>query len=260
MGQGKSITFVVAVNKRDVLEANFEASPCLQGQHQHQIILQEGFRSAPIAYNDAIYKSVNDLIVFCHQDMYFPEHWIEQLQATVQRLEEQGAPWGVLGCSGVTRDRRYLGLVYSVGIGIIGTSSEPAEVQTLDEIVLVIRKSSGLRFDQNLPHFHLYGADICLRASAKSLKSYAISALCVHNTLQGSILPDEFYECCSYMKRTWKKELPIQTTCIRITKFNLPIYRRRLREAYERLSHRTPALPARVSDVRLILKGFEGRI
>jgi hypothetical protein len=202
-----------------------------------------------VAYNDAIDKSVNDLIVFCHQDVFFPGPWISQLQDIVDHLNKQNPNWGVLGCSGVTKDNQLRGHVYSTGIGIIGVPSEPAEVQTLDEIVLVLRKSSGLRFDENLPHFHLYGADICLRAALRGMKSYAISAFCVHNTHADFKLSKEFYACCGYMRRAWREHLPIQTTCIRISSSNLPVHVRRLKEVYVRYIKRSQHKFMRFEDV-----------
>lgn len=246
----KAITFVVCVNKRDILDRNFLASPGLLAPHPHphQIILQEGFTSATAAYNDAIDKSVNDLIVFCHQDMFFPAPWISQLASILDSLQSRDPNWGVLGCCGITSDGRLRGYVYSLGVGIIGGPGEPAEIQTLDEIVLILRKSSGLRFDGKLPHFHLYGTDICLRAATRRMKSYAISALCVHNTFQDFDLPKEFFECCQYVKRKWKQFLPIRTTCIRITASNIPIYVRRFKQLYfKHIRHRDKKV-FRVSD------------
>jgi hypothetical protein len=130
----------------------------------------------------------------------------------------------------------------------------PQPVQTLDEVVLILRKSSGLRFDESLPHFHFYGTDICLRVSKRGMASYAISAFCIHNTNEPLVLPAEFYQCGKHIKRTWGDCLPIQTTCIRITKFNIPIYLRRLREAYLRHFRRKEIGGARVKDVRRIVK------
>ena len=240
---------------RDILEKNFLKSPCLCDTHPRQVLLQENFTSAALAYNDAIDKSVNDLIVFCHQDIFFPDAWVSQLQAAIRYLESHYPKWGVLGCSGTTRDGDYRGYVYSLGVGYIGKPSEPAEVQTLDEIVLIMRKSSGLRFDETLPHFHLYGADICLRAAMQGMKSYAISAFCVHNTNMDYRLSDEFYEGCEHIRRRWKELLPIQTTCIRITKVNMPIYWRRFRERCLRyIRSRKQHKVTRVSDVKRLFE------
>lgn len=268
----KPITFVVAVSssgnwssqktgapKRDILEKNFLASPCLLGPHPHQIILQEDFSCAGKAYNDAIDKSVNELIVFCHQDMFFPEPWISQLQDIVARLNTQDINWGVLGCCGATPDGQVHGLIYSTGIGIIGVASEPTEVQTLDEIVVILRKSSGLRFDEGLPHFHLYGADICLRAAVQGMKSYAISAFCLHNTYANFNLSKEFYECCRYMKRVWRKSLPVQTPCIRITSSNIPIYLRRLKQIYFKHIRRKEHEVLRSGDVTQVFEELTRR-
>src|ERR1700722_4555641 len=53
----------------------------------------------------------------------------------------------------------------------------PAQVATLDELVLVVRGDSGLRFDPALG-FHVYGADICLQARELGLAVVAMGALC----------------------------------------------------------------------------------
>ncbi len=239
MPSGTSVTFVVALGSRAIFENNFLASPCLRGARHYQILVQEGFSSAGKAYNDAIDKSSNDLIVICHADIILPENWLLQLDRALGHLETSDPLWGVLGCSGVAVDGHHWRYIYTSGLGISGERYEqPVAVRTLDEIVLVLRKSSGLRFDPALPHYHLYGTDICLRAAKRGMKSYSISAFCIHNTHQNLILAKEFYECSRYIRRAWEEELPIQTTCIRITKLNLPIYARRLREAYLRYIRR----------------------
>jgi hypothetical protein len=247
------ITFVVAVNDREIFENNFLASPSLRGAHDHEIVVQEQFVSAAKAYNDALGRSSNDLIIFCHQDVYLPKTWLSDLKQALNYLDVYDPNWGTLGCSGMTVHRRHWRYVYSSGLGLSGDPlSHPEPVQTLDEIVLIMRKSSGLRFDEHLPHFHLYGTDICLRAAQMGMKSYAISAFCIHNTQQNLILPPEFYDCCGHIKRVWKDCLPIQTTCVRITKFSGSILARRLRETYLRHIRRKEVGGIRAKDVRLL--------
>jgi glycosyltransferase involved in cell wall biosynthesis len=248
------LTFVIAVNNKQLFESNFLASPCLSGSHSHQILVQEGFSSASIAYNDAIDRSTNDLIVFVHQDMIFPELWLLDLQRALDSLERTDPQWGVLGCYGETLDGNGRGYIYSGGLGVMGKPMDrPAPVQTLDEIVLILRKSSGLRFDEDLPHFHFYGADICMAAAARGWKSYAISAFCVHNTQQNFVLPKEFYESYRHVKRRWKNSLPIRTTCVTMTKFDIYMYRKRIQEAYLRFILRKEIGAFRVKDGRALL-------
>lgn len=259
MTDAQRLTFAVAVNNRELLENNLLASPCLRGPHDFQVLIQEGFSSAARALNDAITRSRNDLIVFCHQDIFLPEAWLSELQCALDYLEREDPNWGVLGCYGETLDDNGRGYVYSSGRGIVGRPFErPAPVQTLDEIVLILRKSSGLRFDDCLPHFHLYGTDICLRAAKMGMRSYAISAYCLHNTHQTLVLPKEFYESCKHVKRVWKDYLPIQTTCIRITRFSLPLYYRRLREFHLRHVRQREFGGTRVQNPQQLLEQFPG--
>ncbi len=251
----RTFTFVAAVNNRTVLETNLLASPCLRNSSGHEMLIQEGFRSAGKAYNDAIRKSRNEYMIFVHQDIVLPEQWLGQLENALEYLEEKDPGWGVLGCFGKTRDEGGRGCVYQSGVGMIGEPFQhPAPVQTLDEIVLILRRSSGLMFDENLPHFHLYGTDICLRAGQLGRSSYAIPAFCIHNTNQGFILPKEFYECYWRVKRTWKSQLPVQATCIRITRSNLAMWKRRLYEVYFRLSRRDASAGIRVRDPKELMR------
>jgi hypothetical protein len=258
MSQDERITFVAAVNNQAVFESNFLSSTCFRDAHSHQILVQERFASAAYAYNDAIRRSVNDLIVFAHQDVSFPAAWTSQLQDSRRQLETSDPNWGVLGCYGETSNDNGRGCVYSPGRGILGKwFTRPEPVQTLDEIVLIIRRSSGLIFDERLPHFHLYGAGICMSAAARGMKSYAIPAFCIHNTEQTLILPKEFYECCARFKRLWFDNLPIQTTCMRFTKAGIPLYQRRLQEVYLRYVARTEFGARRLNDVQDLLLQFD---
>jgi hypothetical protein len=229
------ITFVSAVNDRKVFENNFLISPIFASPHSHQIIVQSGFPSAAKAYNEAIDKSENDIIVFCHQDIIFPSNWLTNLQRALKYLDGTDPNWGVLGCFGKTSDGADRGHIYMVGLGNSGVAFDhPEPVRTLDEIVLILKKSSGLRFDPSLPYYHLYGLDICLQAAHLGMASYAIPAFCIHNTQFNLVLAPEFYTCYKHVKKRWKRELPILTTCVCVSLSDFDMNKRRLREFYLR--------------------------
>ena len=252
------ITFVTAVNNREIFENNFSISPCFRRPHDHQIIVQENANSAAKAYNDAIDRSVNDLIIFAHQDIVFPPAWLGDLRRALDFLKTADPGWGVLGCFGITADEQPRGHIYSGGLGVIGAPLvRPTPVQTLDEIVLVIRKSSGLRFDERLPHFHFYGADLCMQAAAKGMNNYAIPAFCIHNAQFNLVLPSEFYQCYRYMRRKWRGALPINTTCVTVSRFNGSVYKRRFWEICLRNLGRTKIGDTRLKDPRQLLSQFE---
>jgi hypothetical protein len=87
----------------------------------------------------------------------------------------------------------------------------PARVATLDELLLVVRRDSPLRFDPDLG-FHLYGADICLQAAEHGLAVVALAALCHHNSRSVG-LPAAFYRSAEVFARKWSHRLPVATPC-----------------------------------------------
>ncbi len=255
------LTIVVAVNDFEVLRKNFYLSPGIKNDGSYQFIFKRNYRAASLAYNEAIEEAKNEIILFIHQDVYLPEQWFASLKRSLSYFEKKNINWGVLGCFGSRPgETDGIGRVYTTGWGTVGREiNKPEPVQTLDEIVLVIRRSSGLQFDPTLPHFHLYGTDICISAREQGLIPYVIPAFCVHNTNQLLSLPTEFYECYRHIKKRWRKYLPIHTSCIRISRFNGDIHLRRIRELYVRLRHRDAVPAPRVEDPRSLMNaGISG--
>jgi len=171
--------------------------------------------SAPAALNLGIAKADNNIIVCCHQDVIFPEKWTTSLFEQINIIEGTHKNWGVLGIFGIAKNGMRAGNV----IDYCGHSYNlplPAEVQSLDELCLIIRKDSRLRFDEELSGFHLYGADICLEAMAKGLTNFAIDA-CVTHTSPGGKLGPDFYEAEEKLFNKWNGRNPpiptIETTC-----------------------------------------------
>lgn len=238
----ESITFVVAVNDFDVYKRNFMASPILNSAGRKIRVLEKlNYSSASMAYNDALRAADTDLVIFVHQDIFLPNRWLTDLENALMFTRSQKAKIGVLGCYGVTRENTRYGNLYSVGLQrMLGAPfGRPAAVQTLDEIVLILRRSSGLRFDEKLSGFHLYGTDICMQATLKGMENYAIDAFCIHNSKPTLFLPKEFYRCYRYLRKKYWYELPIQTSCIRITRENCHYYRCLLDGLIARLTRRT---------------------
>jgi len=246
-------TIVAAVNDMKVLQKNLCLSPGITNDST-QLIIKRNYQSASLAYNESIEEAENEIIIFAHQDVYLPGTWFASLKQTLDYFEKEMINWGVLGCFGMReKSGRGIGIgrLYSNGWGIVGHEiKNPEPVQTLDEIVLVIKKSSGLRFDPTLPHFHMYGTDICMSAREKGMVSYAIPAFCVHNTNLLLSLPNDFYECYRHIKRRWGKYLPIHTSCMTISRFDKGVHERRIRELYVRLLHKEIMPTYRVEDPR----------
>jgi hypothetical protein len=122
------------------------------------------------------------------------------------------------------------------------------EVRTLDEVVLIIRKASGLRFDEQLPGFHLYGTDLCLEAERRRWKCYSLSAYCIHNSQPYKMLPLAFWKACLYLRRKWASVLPVETPCIEITRWGVPIIRWNIVRALNLATGRDKVIGKRVAD------------
>lgn len=251
----ESFTFAVAVNNTDTLRKNLLLSPGLQPGHKHQILVKEGYSSASEAYNSAIDEAKNEIIIFIHQDIYLPESWFADLAKALSYLDDKKINWGVMGCFGSRRDAHGgLGRVYTNGLGFHGAVlNNPEPIETLDEIVLIIKKSSGLRFDPIMPNFHLYGTDLCLTAQDKGMTNFAFQGFCVHNTNQLLVLPKEFYDCYWYLKKKWEKYLPIYASCLLISRFDKELRIKKLKNLIHKIMRKKRQPLHRVEDPRIFL-------
>jgi len=225
-------SLVVAVNDESLLQHTLMASPAINARCQ--VITKRGFASAGKAYNAGIEEARHDIVVFAHQDVYLPEDWTSNLECALAQLAVDDPNWGVLGSFGVVKGdpEEKRGYCYSTGLkGILGEPfSNPIQTLSLDELLLVVRRSSGLRFDENMPGFHLYGTDICLQADSRNMNSYIIAAFCVHNSNGIRRLPLDFWRSYFYIRKKWWRDLPITTCCTKITKLCLPVGVRIARE------------------------------
>jgi hypothetical protein len=224
-------TVIAAVNNERVLKSCLLNSPDVSSASE--IILQSGYPSAAAAYNQAIDKAQSEILVFVHQDVYLPAGWLASLEKSVAELSNKDPQWAVAGVWGIQRSGERNGYVYCAGLcRKLGSDFErPVEVRTLDELLLVVRKSSGVRFDEKVPGFHMYGTDICLEAQRQGMRSYAISAFCIHNTNGYGMLPWQFWRCYFQMRRKWRSQLPVITPCAEITFWCWPMIRWNLVQA-----------------------------
>jgi len=170
--------------------------------------------SAPSALNEGWKKANGEILVFCHQDVIFPHDWPEQMLRQIAKVEKIHKNWGVLGPYGVSMTGKCVGNV----IDPHRSSCEkrlPVVVQSLDELCLITRRNSGLRFDERLGGFHFYGADICLEAMTNGMTNFAIDA-CVQHLSPGPV-DEAFVEMANRLFRKWSArrspKLVIETTC-----------------------------------------------
>ncbi|MBP9014838.1 MAG: methyltransferase domain-containing protein [Smithella sp.] len=171
--------------------------------------------SIPQALNEGILKATGTILVCYHQDVEFPADWISTLWNQIAIVKRLSYKWGVLGTFGIDTNGVPAGHIIDRGIRC-KSGDLPCRVQSLDECCLIFRKDSGLRFDEQLGGYHLYGADICLTAQTQGFDNYAIDA-CLHHRAAGNKLNESFYQSKDAFIKKWKnKNCPfsvLETTC-----------------------------------------------
>ncbi len=208
-----TLGFIVATNNEELLRKNFLSSKVIRDA-KYPVALQRGYRNIGKAYNDAMAKMDAETLVCLHQDVFLPDGWEQQALAALTNMGTTN--WGVLGVAGaklVGRQAVNVGHALDRGVELVPPEKLPAPIDTLDELLLIIRNDRKLLFDEQIPTAHFYGADICLLASRKGLGCFVISAYCHHNALDYNRDTPEFRLAAKYMQKKWRRRLPFVTTC-----------------------------------------------
>lgn len=173
--------------------------------------------SAAQALNRGISRARGEVLICCHQDIRFPPDWLERLESQLAEIEAKDKRWGVLGTFGKWQKRYYGHVVdHRPGRGRSRCGPLPAVVQTLDENCLILRRDSGLSFDEYMDGFHLYGVDLCLEAMARGLVNYALD--CCVDHFGAGVKDAAFQAQKARLRSKWRRRKrvvgrKIHTTC-----------------------------------------------
>lgn len=171
--------------------------------------------SAAKGLNEGIRKSSHNIIVMCHQDVLFSVEWHKKMLRQLQLIGDKN--FGVVGTYGINiAGTDGVGNVIS-GRRMLLRGDLPALASYLDEHLLVIRRNSGLRFDESLGGFHMYGADLCLQAYMKDMSCYAINARVRHVSDNTGKNNPALAESVKWFVNKWQGRSPFKTyrtTCV----------------------------------------------
>lgn len=190
----EEVSFVTCVNHYDIYTTNVIKSTEAYADRIDYVVIQSP-DSASVGLNEGIEKAKEDIVVCCHQDIFFLNDWLNKMFEQLGMLPE----WGVCGCAGTMEGGQMVGCHSGLGM-----PSYPVPVQTLDCSLIVLSKCNGLHFDEGLLFFHMYGEDIALQANERGLGVYAIHAPVVHNTKWTS--GAGFLESVEYIQKKWKQK------------------------------------------------------
>ncbi|MFU7527428.1 hypothetical protein [Qipengyuania sp. ASV99] len=224
------IHIVAAVNDEEVLQNNLMRSPIIS-EGKAKLNCYRGAASASEAYNKGIDDTSSQIIVFAHQDVFLPQGWEAALRRAIAEIEVKDPNWAIIGAWGVNQDGEYAGHAWSSGLSLrLGQRfDEPVETLCIDEFVIVLRRGSGLHFDEELPGFHLYAADIVLAARAAGMQAYVADIPAIHNSKPVRTYRGGYSQAWFYMRQKWQEFLPVPTLTVPLSRSVLPLLRARLR-------------------------------
>lgn len=211
------LVVAAACSSPEILGANLARSPLLgAGVALHE---EWNAASAAQAYNRALDATTASVVILAHQDVYFPAGWERLLATRIAEVATADPNWGLIGAFGVGLDGAHIGPVWSSSLGMIvgRVPMAPVPVQSFDEMVIVLNRASGLRFDESLPGWHMYGTDIVTQARARGLGAWAVGLPCIHNDRYHEALGPDYVDCYRAMQRKWSARLPLVTPITKIS-------------------------------------------
>lgn len=172
------------------------------------------------AYNEGVYKSKGEYLVFMHDDiLYRTKDW--GLSVIKYLLDEQVGAIGLFGGHYLPKNEAYVGDTHIVS-GVFefqgklqnndrylkGTRS--IAVAALDGVWFSIRKDlfDYISFDEMFSGFHFYDMDICMQINKLDRKLLVVKDILI-NHLSGGVINADFLKNQEQFYRKWDKELPL---------------------------------------------------
>lgn len=210
-GDDVPVTFVACVNDDEQLGANLARSPGLGPDGPHELLVYRGCANAAEGLNAGLAHAAHDFVVFVHQDVYVPAGWATRLVTQWREAERLGGTIGIAGVFGVLNRKVPFDAIGRVvhRDRLLSHRDLPADVDGIDEVLMVVPRSTPLRVDPELG-WHLYGTDLALQARGRDLRVVVLDAPIHHNSLTGRV-PVHYRESERVIARKWPELLPIHT-------------------------------------------------
>lgn len=198
----KRASFVTCVNNEEIYKENVLKSTESYVDRIEYIKVNNP-PSASIGLNEGLRKATEDIVVCCHQDIFFLDNWLDKMFKQLAMIPR----WGVCGCAGTTDKGLGVGTHSGLKMG-----EKPVKVQTVDGSLVILNKKNNLFFDEGLLFFHMYDVDIALQAMERGLNTYVIYAPILHNTKGAS--GEGIVESIRYVQVKWKPKVEVIYTTV----------------------------------------------
>lgn len=213
---GPALFSVVVPTTRDgQLRANVESSPGLH-EVEAQIISYRGARNPAEALSESLAHCDAKWVLFCHQDVYFPQGFGEHLNALLSGVPAEERSTALFGFMGMGVNRETLaceprGFV----IDRLHRADHPESdaALSIDELAIVVARESIHHIDPRLG-WHLWATDLCLTSVCTHKIFPRIVRLPIfHNSVTDYTLPSAFDKSAALLKDKFPQFGPIHTLC-----------------------------------------------
>jgi hypothetical protein len=200
--------------------------------HSSKVIKLEGITRATTGFNSILAEYENDynVIIFLHQDVYLPENWLSRLDAAIDEISTHGR-WGAIGVAGAKPNGKLSCSLWMSALDMLLDCRDDniEEVCALDEVLIAINTDENVRFDKDLPGFHLFGTSIVQDLADRGLKSYSINNPIIHHDKVKGQLDKSYDKAYFYLRKKYKHKLPIFNTVLPIQKLPIALYKRKIK-------------------------------
>ena len=181
----RPISFVV-VRFSEEFDHNIAASRCFSASLNQLVVVDNTatlrHSSLPVAINVGLDRAEHELIIIANEDVYLQEGWQSQLEKCLAHIELHDQDWGIVGVDGIADSGEFLGHWSDPNTCHNSFRKDEyfAQVNTIGDRLILIRRANALRVDPMLPGFHGLGTDLALQAQALGKKCYVVNAPCVY--------------------------------------------------------------------------------
>jgi len=144
--------------------------------------------------NQFLNKAKGKYVILVHQDVEFKFDNVDILINRIDEMNEIDPKWAVLGNTGyhINNMNKQYTRITDPGHNNQKDGSFPSEVSCVDENIMIVKNDLNLMTSNNIGHFHLYGADLCLQATMQGYHNYVIDFHILHKS--GGFPNQSFYD------------------------------------------------------------------
>lgn len=213
--KGSSVSVVVPVNNPKQFINNVASSPGLR-EIGAQLILSKNPCSAAQAWEEGRRHAKHDWIIFCHQDVYFPEGSGIEILSKLAEIPKKERAEKLIGFCGLSESERKETEKSGLAIDRVYLFDFPETLRaiSMDEFAIILSKDTNYAIDRSLG-WHLWATDLCLQGihAASSRYGHIIKIPVFHNSYNDGVLGRDFYESVQKLLKKYPERNVISTLC-----------------------------------------------